>query len=72
MSLVPTSYEDWRHCITVKCGIPLTQAYVAERLAALNNQSDYQTEKFINRWGAAHHARTMAWFEQAAKELSEG
>lgn len=70
MSFVPTSYEDWKHCITVKCGIPLTPAYVAERLAALNNQTDYQTERFIDRWGTAHHARTVAWFEQAAKELA--
>ncbi|MEJ8563532.1 hypothetical protein QTO30_21365 [Yoonia sp. GPGPB17] len=71
MSLVPTSYEDWKHCITIKCGIPLTSDYVAERLTALHDHTDYQTEKFINRWGAAHHARTLAWFEQAAKELSQ-
>ena len=72
MSFAPASCEDWKHCITVKRGIPLTSAYVAERLAALRNQSDYQTEKFINRWGAAHHARAVAWFEQAAEELLEG
>ncbi|MEM9754446.1 MAG: hypothetical protein AAF914_00550 [Pseudomonadota bacterium] len=70
MSFVPDTYEDWKHCITVKCDIPLTQSYVAERLAALNNQSDYQTQKFIERWGAAHHARTVAWFEKAAKEIA--
>ena len=70
MSFVPNSYEDWKHCITVKCDIPLTLAFVSQRLAALNNQSDFHTQKFIERWGAAHHAQTVAWFEQAHKELS--
>lgn len=70
MSFIPTTYEDWKHCITVKCNIPLTQSYVAERLTALNDHSDYHTQKFIDRWGAAHHAQTVAWFEQAAKELA--
>ncbi|MEM9476254.1 MAG: hypothetical protein AAGA71_13240 [Pseudomonadota bacterium] len=70
MSFVPTDYEEWKHCITVKCEIPLTQSYVSERIAALNNHADYQTQKFIERWGQAHHARTVAWFEQAAKELA--
>lgn len=70
MSFMPTNYEEWKHCITVKCDIPLTQDYVAERLAALNNNADYQTQKFIDRWGVAHHARTVAWFQQAAKELA--
>ena len=27
------SYEDWKHCITVLCRIPLTQAYVEQRFA---------------------------------------
>lgn len=71
MSFVPNSYEDWKHCITVKCDIPLTKKYVAERIAALSDPSDYQTQKFIDRWGAAHHARTLAWFEQTANELAE-
>ncbi|MEM9393029.1 MAG: hypothetical protein AAGA38_04175 [Pseudomonadota bacterium] len=70
MSFVPTTYEDWKHCITVKCDIPLTPTYVAERIAALNDRTDYHTQKFIDRWGPAHHARTVAWFEQAAKELA--
>lgn len=70
MSFVPTTYEEWKHCITVKCNIPLTSGYVAERLAALNDRSDYHTKKFIDYWGSAHHARTVAWFEQAAKELA--
>ncbi|MEM9966732.1 MAG: hypothetical protein AAF755_01385 [Pseudomonadota bacterium] len=70
MSFMPTTYEEWKHCITVKCDIPLTPQYVTERLAALNDPLDYQTQQFVDRWGATHHAQTIAWFEQAAKELA--
>ena len=69
MSIVPTTYEEWKHCITVKCDIPLTSAYVTERLEALNDACDFRTQKFIEQWGAAHHARTIEWFEQAKAEL---
>ena len=69
MSFVPNSYEEWKHCITVKCDIPLTPVYVDERLAALTDDRDFHTQKFKSRWGAGHLARTIAWFEQAKKEL---
>lgn len=71
MSFVPDTYEAWKHCITVKCGIPLTADYVQERLNALANNTDHTTQRFIERWGAAHHQRTMVWFDMAAKELAE-
>ncbi|MEM6635607.1 MAG: hypothetical protein AAF667_06910 [Pseudomonadota bacterium] len=69
MSFVPTTYDEWKHCITVKCDIPLTPSYVQERIAALGDDKDYHTQKFIERWGPAHHARTLAWFRQAADDL---
>ena len=69
MSFLPKNYEAWRHCIEVKCNISLTQPFVAERLDALKDQKQLNTQKFINRWGDTYHAQTVAWFEQAAKEL---
>lgn len=72
MSFVPTTFEEWKHCITVKCDIPLTLGYVQERITALRNGNDYQTQKFIDRWGTAHHARTLEWFQQAAAEFERG
>lgn len=71
MSFVPNTYDAWKHCITVECGIPLTPEYVQERLHALADTSDHNTQRFIDRWGAAHHRRTVAWFEMAAKELTD-
>ena len=63
------TYDDWKHCITVLCRIPLTPVYVQERLAALRNPADYGTQKFLATWGAAHLERVIGWFEQAEGEL---
>lgn len=67
---LPTNYAEWRHCITVECGIALTQAYIAQRLRALDNASDYSTQRLIAVYGRRHHQAVIAWFQQAAAELS--
>lgn len=69
MNHIPQNYEEWEHCITVQCGIPLTRDYVAARIAALEDGRDFHTQRFIARWGEAHHSRTLAWFRQAANRL---
>lgn len=66
-----TGYEGWKHCITALCRIPLTPAYVAERLRALRDPADPGTVKFVATWGEAHRVRVLAWFEQAAQELAQ-
>ncbi len=63
------TYDDWKHCITVLCRIPLTLAYVEQRLAALRDPADQGRQKFIATWGEAHLARVIGWFEQAEREL---
>ena len=63
------TYDDWKHCITVLCHIPLTRPYVEQRLAALRDPATDGTQKFIATWGEAHLARVIGWFEQAAREL---
>lgn len=62
------SYEDWKHCITVSCGIPLTAPYIDQRLSALRDRADYATQKFVATWGESHRLRVIAWFEQAQQE----
>ena len=63
------TYDDWKHCITVLCGIPLTPDYVEECLAALRDPADFKTQKFVAAWGEAHLAHVIGWFEQAEREL---
>ncbi|MEM9341697.1 MAG: hypothetical protein AAGA87_01500 [Pseudomonadota bacterium] len=70
MPAIPQTYADWEHCITVECGIPLTLDYVAERIQSLENADDFNTQRFIERWGSAHHAKTLTWFREAEAKLS--
>jgi len=65
----PNTFDEWKHCITVQCGIPLTADFVTGRIEALEDRSDYGTRKFIEQWGEAHHAQTLSWFRKAATQL---
>lgn len=63
------TYQDWRHCIEVQCGIPLTADYVAERIRMLSDTTCAQTTKFVTTWGEPHRQRVLEWFRKAASEL---
>lgn len=67
----PTNYENWKHCITVSCGIPLTVDYIRTRLVDLKNPSDFHTQKFIKTWGEDYLETVVGWFERAKTEFSE-
>lgn len=67
--MIPETYEQWRHCIVVECGLELTPNYISERISALQNFKDYTTKKFIQLYGQRHHQNVLAWFEQAQKAL---
>ena len=66
---IPRNYEEWRHCITVLCRQPLTQPYIDERIAALNNFKDHMTTKFVELYGEPQRVQTLQWFERAKKDL---
>ena len=68
--MIPESYEEWRECIEVRCKIRLTQAFVAERLAELQDRGHAKTRTFEELYGADHLARTVSWFSRAAQELA--
>lgn len=63
--MIPRSFEDWHHCITVKCGIPLTADYIRKRLDALNDPKAYETEKFTKLYGDAYRQQVISWFTRA-------
>ena len=63
------SYDDWKHCITQLCGIPLTGPYIEQRLTALRDPADHTTQKFVSMWGEQHRLRVIGWFEQAQQEM---
>ena len=66
--MIPNTYEEWRHCITVKCGIPLTADYIEQRLRALQSPNDAGTARFRKSYGQDQLDQTIRWFEQARAE----
>ena len=66
-----TNYEEWKHCITVMCGIPLTSEYIDKRIMELNDLNDFRTTQFVQTWGEPHREQTLKWFEQAKTECSK-
>ncbi|MEL7128074.1 MAG: hypothetical protein AAGK23_00865 [Pseudomonadota bacterium] len=71
MNPMPQTYDEWEHCIVVKCGLALTPEFVSTRIQALMNKNDLHTQKFIEFWGEAHYARTLEWFRQADAHLKQ-
>ena len=67
--IVPCSYQEWKECITVKCGIPLSLDYVQSRIKALDDETDYHTRRFVEQWGQNQLDKTKSWFRKAEQEL---
>ncbi len=64
---LPKNYEEWQHCITVDCGLKLTPDYISKRIAALQNNKDHHTQRFVELYGQQHLERVLGWFMQAQK-----
>jgi hypothetical protein len=68
--MIPESYEQWVHCIKVKCGIPLTREYAARRLSQLRDADDDRTKKFRDLYGDEYLQRVISWFERCLKDAA--
>ena len=66
----PKNYAEWQHCITVECNIPLTTAFVAERLAVWRDESCEETRRFRSLYGDDYWRAVIGRFEQAERELA--
>jgi hypothetical protein len=69
MKMPPQNYAQWQHCIVVDCGIALTPAYIEERLAALQDDQDYHTRRFVELYGEQYLQYVIGWFTQARKAV---
>lgn len=67
--IIPQTYEEWHHCITVDCEEQLTLTYIEARIKALNSPSDYMTKKFVELYGDHQRIKTLGWLEQAKGTL---
>ncbi|MGI9435586.1 MAG: hypothetical protein ACR2Q4_12285 [Geminicoccaceae bacterium] len=63
--MTPGTYDEWRHCIEVKCGLQLTPEFVQQRLSALRDDRAFQTQRFREMWGDEHLRQVITWFEKA-------
>ncbi|MCS4294628.1 hypothetical protein M2375_002861 [Comamonas sp. BIGb0152] len=66
--MIPRTYAQWRHCISVECGILLSADFIAQRLAVWRNPQLEETQRFRRLYGDAHWQAVQGWFLQAAQE----
>lgn len=69
-AFMPTNYDEWRHCITVECGLDLTVNYIDTRIVALNNDKDHYTQQFVKLYGREYLQQVLGWFTQAQKQAA--
>lgn len=62
--MLPQSFEAWRHCITVDCGIALTPAFAKTRLTVYLNPDHPETKDFARRYGEQHLRNIISWLQQ--------
>lgn len=68
--IIPRSYQQWRECITVRCGVPLTRSFVTARLEELRNPKHPKTSEFAQKYGSEYLQQVISWFEQAERSAS--
>ncbi len=59
------SYEEWRYCIEVKCGVPLTQTFVRSRIEELNDAENKHTKEFVKLYGEPYKNKILEWLNQS-------
>lgn len=62
---IPSTYEQWRHCITVDCGLTLSAKFIDQRIEELKNESDFKTKQFLELYGPEYRDQVLSWFERA-------
>jgi len=68
--IIPTDYEQWKHCVVEECGIPLTVSFIDARIAAMKDAKNEYTRQFLTCYGKHHYENTMRWLAQAKESLS--
>ena len=63
--MIPATYQEWKNCIEVECGLRLTLNFVQARIASFINTTDTGTKKFIELYGMDYYNQVINWFRQA-------
>ena len=62
---IPTTYEEWRYCITVKCRLELTPDFIDARVASLGDGASPDTARFVELYGDDYRRLVLEWLERA-------
>lgn len=62
--MIPETYEAWRRCIEIDCGLRLEPPFIHERIAELENPDHFRTRQFVGLYGEPHRLRVLGWFRQ--------
>jgi hypothetical protein len=68
LNVIPESYEQWLDCITIRCGINLTDNYIQSRLTELRDAEHPKTVEFATKYGNQHLKQVIRWFERVGSE----
>lgn len=66
--MIPQTFEQWKHCITVDCKINLTKEFAAQRLLVYTNERNIETEKFKMLYGEGYLQNIIHWFKKIINE----
>lgn len=70
-SEIPATYDQWVHCITVKCRIPLTAEFARARIAILGNATSPESVRFVRLYGESHRERVLEWYQRVLNSSKE-
>jgi len=68
--MIPQTYREWHHCITVECGLSLSADFIQARLAVWRDEKNFETSRFRELYGDTHWRAVIDWFERAAREVA--
>jgi hypothetical protein len=66
--MIPQTFDQWKHCITVDCKINLTKDFVLQRLTVFQDTNNPETKKFESLYGKEYLQNIIHWFKKMANE----
>ena len=58
-SIIPQTFDEWRQCIVVDCGLELSERFIEQRISSLQDMSEHYTQQFVRKYGPEHHQRCI-------------
>lgn len=62
--MIPQTFDQWKHCITIDCKINLTHEFAQQRLTVYQDKQNTETKKFISLYGEQHLNNIIQWLRQ--------